>query len=84
MFKALLVEKDEGGRIRAAVTEMDEDRLPEEDVTVAVEYSALNYKDWLLHRAGGWTGGRRRAPPCGGHGGAHRDAGDPGARGSRA
>lgn len=47
MFKALLVEKDEGGRTRAAVTNIDEDRLPEGDVTVAVEYSTLNYKDGL-------------------------------------
>lgn len=47
MFKALLVEKDEDGETRAAVRQIDEDRLPEGEVTVAVEYSTLNYKDGL-------------------------------------
>ncbi len=47
MFTALLVEKDEAGATSAAVTELDDDRLPEGEVTVAVEYSTLNYKDGL-------------------------------------
>ena len=46
MFKALVVEKDEAGT-RASVQELDENRLPEGDVTVAVEHSTLNYKDGL-------------------------------------
>jgi acrylyl-CoA reductase (NADPH) len=46
MFKALLLEKDDAG-FRAAVTSLDESRLPEGDVTVAVDYSTLNYKDGL-------------------------------------
>ncbi|SFR03604.1 acryloyl-CoA reductase [Poseidonocella sedimentorum] len=53
MFRALLVEKDEDGQTRAGVTELDEDRLPEGDVTVAVEYSTLNYKDGLCIGPGG-------------------------------
>jgi acrylyl-CoA reductase (NADPH) len=46
MFKAILIEKDDAG-YRAAVTEIEEDRLPEGDVTVDVAYSTLNYKDGL-------------------------------------
>ncbi|MEO8312423.1 MAG: MDR family oxidoreductase [Caldimonas sp.] len=46
MFKALMLEKDEGG-FRASVREVDEAGLPEGDVTVRVEYSTLNYKDAL-------------------------------------
>ena len=45
MFKALLIEKDEAGKTSASVQEISEDRLPDGDVTVAVEFSTLNYKD---------------------------------------
>ncbi len=47
MFKALVVEKDEEGKTSASVQEIGEDRLPEGDVTVAVDYSTVNYKDGL-------------------------------------
>ncbi len=53
MFKALVVEKDEEGRTHASVQELDESRLPEAEVTVAVEYSTLNYKDGLCIGPGG-------------------------------
>ncbi len=53
MFKALLVEKDDEGKTHAGVRELEEDRLPEGDVTVAVEYSTLNYKDGLCIGPGG-------------------------------
>lgn len=53
MFKALVVEKDEGGVTHAAVHELDDSRLPEGDVTVAVEFSTLNYKDGLCLGPGG-------------------------------
>ena len=53
MFKALLVEKDDEGKTNASVQELDEARLPEGDVTVAVEYSTLNYKDGLCIGPGG-------------------------------
>ncbi|EYD75829.1 YhdH, a putative quinone oxidoreductase [Rubellimicrobium mesophilum DSM 19309] len=46
MFKALLVEKDDSG-LRVGIQEFEDDRLPEGNVTVAVEYSTLNYKDGL-------------------------------------
>ncbi len=48
MFKALIVDKAEDGTVTQAVEIVDDDRLPAEgDVTVAVEYSTLNYKDGL-------------------------------------
>ena len=53
MFRALVVEKDEAGATHASVQTLGEDRLPDGDVTVAVEYSTLNYKDGLCLGAGG-------------------------------
>ena len=53
MFKALVVEKDKDGKTSASVQEVGEDRLPEGDVTVAVEYSTVNYKDGLCIGPGG-------------------------------
>jgi acrylyl-CoA reductase (NADPH) len=53
MFKALLVEKDAEGKTHAAVQMLEDDRLPAADVTVAVEYSTLNYKDGLCIGPGG-------------------------------
>lgn len=53
MFKALVVEKAEDGTTRAAVQSLSEDRLPEGEVTVAVAYSTLNYKDGLCIGPGG-------------------------------
>ncbi|MDJ0638220.1 MAG: acryloyl-CoA reductase [Paracoccaceae bacterium] len=52
-MRALLVEKEEQGQTSAAVVDIDEDRLPEGDVTVAVEYSTVNYKDGLCIGPGG-------------------------------
>ncbi|MFC3074996.1 acrylyl-CoA reductase (NADPH) [Shinella pollutisoli] len=46
-FRALLVEKDADGAVSAAMQDVEEARLPEGDVTVAVDYSTLNYKDGL-------------------------------------
>ena len=46
MFNAIVVDKDENGS-RASLTTVSEDRLPEGDVTVRVDYSTLNYKDGL-------------------------------------
>ena len=46
MFKALLVEKDDAG-YRAAVRSVDDSALGAGEVTVAVEYSTINYKDGL-------------------------------------
>jgi acrylyl-CoA reductase (NADPH) len=53
MFRALVVEKDAAGATQASVQTLDESRLPEGEVTVAVEYSTLNYKDGLCLGSGG-------------------------------
>jgi acrylyl-CoA reductase (NADPH) len=53
MFRALLVEKDDAGKTHASVQNVADDRLPMGDVTVAVEYSTLNYKDGLCIGSGG-------------------------------
>jgi acrylyl-CoA reductase (NADPH) len=53
-FNALLVEKDdESGKTSAAVQSLTEDQLPSGNVTVAVEYSTVNYKDGLCIGPGG-------------------------------
>lgn len=53
MFNALIVEKDDEGKTSASVQQIGEDRLPEGEVTVAVEYSTVNYKDGLCLGPGG-------------------------------
>ena len=54
MFNALIVEKDEEtGKTSAGVQQISEDQLPVGDVTVAVEYSTVNYKDGLCIGPGG-------------------------------
>ena len=45
-FKAIVIEKADSGT-KAALTDFDEANLMDGDVTVAVEYSTLNYKDGL-------------------------------------
>ena len=60
MFRALVLEK-EGDAAVAHLRELDESALPTGDVTVAVEYSTLNYKDGLALSANG--GGIVRAWP---------------------
>ena len=54
-FKALIVDKDDEGTVSQSIEEIGEERLPQDgDVTVAVEYSTVNYKDGLcLTGAGG-------------------------------
>ncbi|HEX3065837.1 MAG TPA: MDR family oxidoreductase [Dongiaceae bacterium] len=47
MFKALLLEEKDG-KVSNRIAELAEDKLPAGDVTVAVEYSTLNYKDGLI------------------------------------
>ena len=47
MFKAILLSQTEDKKTRAELLELDESKLPDRDVTVAVEYSTLNYKDAL-------------------------------------
>lgn len=52
-FNALVVDKVESGETSAAVRQIGLDDLPDGDVTVAVEYSTLNYKDGLCLGPGG-------------------------------
>lgn len=47
MFKALLLHRDDDRNVTHEVTEVDDDALPDGDVTVDVEYTTINYKDGL-------------------------------------
>jgi len=47
-FQALLTEKSEAGAVTSSVQTLDDSRLPAGDVTVAVDWSGLNYKDGLI------------------------------------
>ena len=60
MFRALVLEK-EGDAAVAGLRELEDSALPLGDVTVAVEYSTLNYKDGLALSSTG--GGIVRAWP---------------------
>ncbi len=53
MFNALVVTRDEDKKTTASVQSLELDQLPEGDVTVAVEYSTVNYKDGLCVGPGG-------------------------------
>ncbi|MAI18212.1 MAG: oxidoreductase [Rhodobacteraceae bacterium TMED111] len=53
MFNAIVVNKDEDEKTSAAVEQISVDQLPEGNVTVAVEYSTVNYKDGLCIGSGG-------------------------------
>lgn len=48
MFNAILLNKNEDGSTAAQLTRLDEAQLPADgDVTVAIDYSTINYKDGL-------------------------------------
>ena len=48
MFNAILLNKNADGATNAALTQLDDAQLPPDgDVTVAVEYSTINFKDAL-------------------------------------
>ena len=47
-FQALLLDKSDAGAVSATITDLDDDQLPEGEVTVDVEYSSLNYKDGMI------------------------------------
>ena len=46
-FRALVLH-EEGGKVTPRLATLDEARLPPGEVTVAVEYSTLNYKDGMI------------------------------------
>jgi acrylyl-CoA reductase (NADPH) len=52
MFRALLLNETDG-KVAAKLTELSEDTLPAGEVTVAVEYSTLNYKDGMILKGHG-------------------------------
>lgn len=52
-FNGLVVRKDEEGVVTASIEALQPSELPDGDVTVAVEYSTLNYKDGLCLTGGG-------------------------------
>jgi len=47
MFRALRLDETDG-RISASLADIDDAALPESDVTIAVDYSTLNYKDGMV------------------------------------
>ncbi len=52
-FQGLVVRKDDDGKTTAGVEDLTLDDLPAAEVTVAVEYSTVNYKDGLCVGPGG-------------------------------
>lgn len=52
-FRALVLSQGPDRKVSGAIETLSEDRLPAGDVTVAVEYSTLNYKDGLVLTTGG-------------------------------
>jgi acrylyl-CoA reductase (NADPH) len=52
-FRALVLNQGADRKVSGAVETLDEAKLPAGDVTVAVEYSTLNYKDGLVLTSGG-------------------------------
>lgn len=47
-FRALLLEENDERKVSNSIQTLDNDRLPEGDVTVGVKYSTLNYKDGMI------------------------------------
>ena len=50
-FEALVVEETGEAEVSASIQQLTEDRLPAGNVTVAVEYTTVNYKDGLCMQA---------------------------------
>ncbi|HEV7276752.1 MAG TPA: acryloyl-CoA reductase [Devosiaceae bacterium] len=50
-FRALVTDRAADGAVSSRVATLDEDRLPDGEVLVAVEWSGLNYKDGLCLRS---------------------------------
>ena len=46
VFKAILIDKQDGAQ-SVRIVDLDDDKLPDDPVTVRVEYSTINYKDGL-------------------------------------
>ena len=52
-FRALVLSQGPDRKVSGVLETLPEDKLPAGDVTVAVEYSTLNYKDGLVLTSGG-------------------------------
>ena len=52
-FRALITDKDADGNVSSSVQVLEDERLPEGDVTVDIEWAGLNYKDGLCLTGGG-------------------------------
>ena len=52
-FRALVLSQGSDRKVSGVLETLPDDRLPAGDVTVAVEYSTLNYKDGLVLTTGG-------------------------------
>ncbi|MBN9515586.1 MAG: oxidoreductase [Alphaproteobacteria bacterium] len=52
-FRALVLSQGADRKVSGAVETLPEEKLPAGDVTVAVDYSTLNYKDGLVLTSGG-------------------------------
>ena len=52
-FRALVTDKDASGAVSSSVQMLDDDRLPQGNVTVDVEWAGFNYKDGLCLTGGG-------------------------------
>lgn len=52
-FNALVLSQGADRKVSGAIEVLSDDRLPAGDVTVAVDYSTLNYKDGLVLTTGG-------------------------------
>mgnify|MGYP000308221449 CR=1 FL=1 len=64
MFNAILLNKNEDGSTAAQVTSLDDAQLPADgDVTVAIDYSTINYKDGLAITGKGESSERTLSVP---------------------
>ena len=52
-FRALVTTKEADGRLSSKVEDLDDDRLPEGNVTVDIDWAGFNYKDGLCLTGGG-------------------------------
>ena len=52
-FRALLLNQGADRKVSGAIETLPDDKLPAGDVTVAIAYSTLNYKDGLVLTTGG-------------------------------
>lgn len=47
-FNALVLDRDEAGKVSGSFQTLNNERLPDADTTIAVKYSSLNYKDGMI------------------------------------